>query len=382
MNTRHTHRLRSLFLATLTAILATAIAPPAGAANASYYEALLRGHGVDTSPAGLAAFLENGWRAANPPATMPPEPALKSSLLIDAWQLLARRYDDFLAAPPDTRAAISAIALRYAQNRFPTGAVGLVEEDLRGVDPGSRNEERDRRLEVLQFNGVIASGWFGEPTESNRAVLRRLLERETRPLIRVHYMSALALLGDADVVDELVAEASKANRGSSVTAAGFLSMLTGRTFDLSANRAVEPRAEAAQEIIRWRMKNPGPIQIDRTAVVDRQMRPPRATTATPNLHTLRGLLRASADKLDVADKRGSRTAWNQLDRMGPSLLKHIEPVVDDAREDLDIRAEAIRWYVRLAGKHARRRLKHLTDDPNPEIQQLAKKYLKDRPWEN
>jgi len=375
-----TSRARAGFLATFVAL--ACIGASVWASNASYYEMILQRHGVDASVRGLVVFLENGWHGVARRVEPPPEPPFKSSLLIDAWQLLAYRYDQYLAAAPETRSAVGMVALLYAQGRIPPGALEIVEEDMRSVEPALRADERRARLELLQFNGIIAAGWFAEPDESSRRVLRQLVERETRPLIQVHYYHSLALLGDAEAIDALVAETSKANRTSSVAAANFLSILTGRTFDLTANRAIAPRAEAAQDIIRWRMQNREPIAVDRTRIMERQQRQILTGQERHNLHTLRGLLRASADQLDLADQRGSRTAWNELERMGPALEKHLEPILEDPREDLDIRAEAIRWHVRLQGRNARRRLRKLARDPNPEIVELAKEFLKNQPWKD
>ncbi|NQU42566.1 hypothetical protein HQ520_04725, partial [bacterium] len=53
----------------------------------------LRQHGVLTTPDGLAAFLEQGWQAARPPRSLPADPPDKFTLVIDAWNLLARHYE-------------------------------------------------------------------------------------------------------------------------------------------------------------------------------------------------------------------------------------------------------------------------------------------------
>jgi len=237
--------------------------------------------------------------------------------------------------------------------------------------------ERAKRVEILQYNGMIALGLFGKPSSEVLRDARRVYEAENRPLIRTTYAMTLALLGDRAALDDLVAEAAKGNSTSSVEAARSLSLLFGRSFGLTPVTAAAPRAEDARELKRWWEENSKSATVDREKTIARQLS--RPTLRPYPLGTIRELLRAAADKEDVADRRGSRTAWNRLQSMTQAdqqgLLKELLPIVKDSREDLDIRDQAIRWYVRLTNRGAKSILKGIRRDPNPEIAGLADQFL-------
>jgi hypothetical protein len=354
-------------------LLCAADPTPARCQQRELLERTLRDHGVDTTPLGLASFLDKGWDGARPPGVLPREPGYKSSLLIESWQLLALRYKD-VTAQPSVQAAVALLARRYATGEFPPAVDQLLEKDLESVEGGKRPAERALKLKFQQYNGMIALGLFGRPSPDTLKEARRVFDAETDPLVRVMYAQTVALLGDASVLDFLVQEITKGNTTSSVAAAAALSVLTGQTLELRPVMAAEPRREAAMRIVAWWMsEDRSAMTIDREAALRRLLRPPAA--APRSLRTLRDVLRASADITDVADKRGSRTAWNQLEAMGTALPKQLEPILNDPREDLDIRSEAIRWYARLKGKDARSELRRLRRDANPEIAKLAKELL-------
>ncbi|MBN1868868.1 hypothetical protein JW916_16440 [Candidatus Sumerlaeota bacterium] len=364
-------------LALLSAAVAFIVSIPAPRLNAQSEALLARrlsDHGVAPSPVSLLAFLERGWDAANPPNPLPEDPADKSTLLIDAWQLLSLERDK-VAREPRAVSAASALALRYARGDLPPGARRMIEEDLVRLTPGEQPQERARRLAFHQYNGMMALGVFGVATPDFLAAARTVFDAETDPVVRVAYARTLALLGDASILDYLVAEASLANSTSSVAAASVLYVLFGRVFDMTAVSPAVRRREASEAILTWwvELAAQGDPEIDREAAFERMTyRPP---ARPPSLASLRDLLRASADVSDFADKRGSRTAWNRLETMGPGLSEQLLPIVRDQREDLDIRGEAMRWYRRIEGKGAKRVLKKLRKDPNPEIVNQAKTLL-------
>jgi len=342
-------------------------------------EEILRSHGIDPRPRGLAAFLGKGWEGANRPPVLPEAPRAKSSLTAEAWRLLALDYREIRAESP-LEEVVSSLARRYATRDFPVQILDMVDEDLLAGDAVGRGRERVDLLDFLQYNGMVALGIFGRLSDDTLRAARQVYDAETRPTVRVSYAEVLALLGDRSVIDDLVIEASKANPTSSVAAARSLHVLFGRSFRLHPNMAVEPRREAAQEITEWwagARATASPV--DRGAALERRRRG-RPSPRQP-LDPLRARLRASADVLDVTDARGSRTAWSQLQRQteteGTALAEQLGPIIANPREDLDIRAEAIRWYARILGKKAKRTLKQLRKDPNPEIVDLVKKQLKD-----
>jgi len=222
----------------------------------------------------------------------------------------------------------------------------------------------------------VALGVFGEPSDETRRIAREVFVVEESSIVAVSYAQTLGLLGDASVLEDLVAVVASLERAPCVAAAETLRILTGRSFSLHANLALGPRREAAKELIDWWLsQEKEALQIDRAAALERYLRPP--PPRRPALRTIHDLLRASADVADTTDARGSRTAWAQLQRMGDALVEHLEPIIENPDEDLDVRGEAIRWYVRLRGvKKAKRQLKKLRKDPNPEIAAMAEGILK------
>ena len=361
-------------------LLLWALCVAAAAQNRALIEESLTRHGVNLQPAGLAAFLENGWKAAKPPATLPDAPPEKTSLFIDTWTLLAQRRDE-VRNLPDARNQLSQLSLRYATANFPPGVLRMLDEDFAAAaDPKTAAQARSGRMEFLQYNGMVALSLFGEPSSATLAAARSVYAAETRPVVRVPYAQTLVMLGDLSALDDLVAEAGKGNRESSVAAARSLSILLGRAFNLNVNMAVAPRAEAGREIVSWwknegsKARQAGQLRVDREAVIERIFYQPPARRLS--LRTVRDMLRASSDKLDVTDQRGSRTAMSKLQAAGKVLLEELRPIVANPREDLDVRSEAILWYLRLEDEgKARRQIKKLAKDPNPEIVDLARKYL-------
>jgi hypothetical protein len=347
--------------------------------NRALIEETLRRHGVSVEPAGLAAFLQDGWKAAKPPATLPDDPPEKTTLLIDTWTLLALRHEE-MTRLPEVQARLATLALRYATADFPPAVLSMLDDDMKTLDPKSAPQTRTLRMEYLQYNGMVALSLFGEASPNTLAAARKIYDAETRPIVRVSYAQTLIMLGDLSPLDDLLAEVAKGNRDSSVAAAQSLSVLLGKPFALNANMAVEPRAEAAKEIVSWWKKEgvearrKGNLRVSREAVLERAFYQPPARH--PVLRTVRDLLRASSDKTDVTDQRGSRTAMSRLRAAGPALLDELSPIVTNPREDLDIRSEAILWYTQLEKPaKVKRQLKKLTKDPNPEIVELARRYL-------
>lgn len=342
---------------------------------------ILQRHGVRTDSPGLTAFLRDGWEAAREPENMPAEPALKTSLLVDAWDLLGRRFEAIHKGDARLVKAIANTAGAYMGGRFSPAVQRMMDEDARLIPAPNMMEWQEARRELLQYNGMVAFGLFAKPTLENQRQLKEIYRREKRPMVRVMMAQSLALLGDDTVLPDLIDEIAKANTDSSIVAARVLSNLTGRTFPLTARLAEEPRQIAAAEILDWWLnQRSAPLYLDREAAVERMLYEPPERPYP--LRTLRELLRASADKTDTANKRGSRTAWTILNAKGKALLEPLELVLENEKEDLDIRMEAIRWYVRLTEEEESRRLKkwlkRLREDPNPSIAKMAREILESR----
>jgi hypothetical protein len=185
------------------------------------------------------------------------------------------------------------------------------------------------------------------------------------------------MLGDNAVLELLIDEVCKANRTSSVAAARALEKIVGRNFRYHAEMSIGRRIEAAQGVLEWWEENRADILYapsDRAVVVERMnaAEPPRA----PSLRSLEDFLRASADKADIGNVRGSRTAQEFLEQSGAALADKLEPFIKNPDTDLDVRGEAIRWYVKWKGPtEFRKKFRSLTKDPNPEIARQAREIL-------
>jgi hypothetical protein len=366
---------RPRFPALLAVVLLAAL-PLCRAQDVPLVKGTFQAHGIGVSTPALVDFLERGWQGARPPTPLPEVPAEKTSLLNDAWQLLALRYRE-VRANPILRYRVAGLAQQYAFGAFPKPIREMIDRDGEEERFDGRSTDRLDRTEVLRYNGMIALGVFGEPTPEVLRDARRICQSEERPIIRVAYATTLGFLGDRDALDYLVKEVAKANDSSSVAAARSLSVLLGKSFGITPATAAEPRRDIAREIVRWWKENARSVRVDRDRAILRRLE--REQPAPYPQKTLDDLLRASGDASDATDRLGSRTAWNRLRDMSladpEGLLEQLLPIAKDRRRDLDIRDQAIRWYVRLKGAKAKGLLKKLRKDPDPRIADLASRFL-------
>lgn len=361
--------------ALLTALTLCLLTVPLAARQTPPGEKLLREHGIALSPRALADFLERGFPSGTSPEARPARPRDKSLLLPEAWDALARQRLDIRNHQPMLMLRLSELAARYARGDLPPGPEAILDRELLGYEPWQRQQARERRLALLRYNGMVALGIFGVANPENRILARELHEAAEDPLLRLLHARTRGLLGDTEVLEEIVAACASPDRLVASQAAQALYVLTGQAFRLHENMARAPRAEAADEIRAWWQRNREALEpIEHESAVARLLEP-EPSRPYP-LATLRQQLRASADTEDVADARGSRRAWRLLaDRDPETLADELEPILRDEREDLDIRAEALRWYHRIRGDKARRQLRRLSKDPNPEIAELAREIL-------
>ncbi|MFW6255850.1 MAG: hypothetical protein ACOC54_03435, partial [Candidatus Sumerlaeota bacterium] len=308
-----------IFLLPVCALLLTLLNVSAfSAEDPDYLRYMLKAHGIPTEPVGLTRFLEQGWQAARPPKPLPQDPPNKSALLLQAWDLAGRQYEEIYRNPGLVK-SLGSLARKYARKEIPEGARRILEADLAELAAANEAAMRATMLDFFQYNGVMAMGVFAERSEANRATVSRVLQGESRTILRIAYMQVLALLGDGWVIDKLVAEVGKANRTSSVAAVNVLENLTGRLFRYDKNMARGPRVQAAEEIMDWwEVHYAGYIgqPIGRMEILERMYyeEPERK----PRLDNLPDLLRAAADKGPGASE-SSRMAWQILERSGASL---------------------------------------------------------------
>ena len=370
---------RTAILAILAIGCAWVPARPAPAQDTAQFLKTLGEHGVPTTSDGLVRFLENGWQAARPQRPLPALPPEKITLLIQSWIVLTLRYEDIRKAGPALRAPLADLALAYAQAKFSPGIQEMLDQDLGALGPAQRTAKREGLTRLLRYNGMVALGFYGMANDATRAEARTLYERETDPVVRVTYARTLVLLGDRAALADLADAVRPADRGASVAAANALHVLLGRSFGLRSSQAIGPRRQAAAELLAWwESLDPATVPMEREAAILRQIHPVDDRLDDPSaVATVRDLLRRSADPADSSDRHGSRSAWLSLNAMKKeALLAELEPILANPDEDLDIRTEAIRWYVLVKGKSgARSRLKSLRKDPNPEVTDLVKALL-------
>lgn len=366
-------------LAALALCCAFAPATPARAQDSGQFLKTLEENGVPTKSEGLVRFLEKGWQAARPQRPLPADPPEKITLLIESWVVLTLRFEEIRRTGPALQAPLAALSLAYAQGKFPAAVQEMLDEDLGSSGPSERTAKREALTQLLRYNGMVALGFYGAVDDLTRAQAREIYDEEKNPMTRVVYARTLAQLGDRTVLADLAEAVKPADRGPSVAAANALHVLLGRSFGLRSNQAIGPRRQAAKELLAWwQGLDPAAVPMEREAAILRQLHPPVERLDDPSVApTVRDLLRRSADLSDIGNQRGSRTAWYALNGMKPqALLPQLEPILANTDEDLDIRSEAIRWYVLVKGKDkARSGLRKLRKDPNPEIADMAKAVL-------
>ncbi len=345
-----------------TAIALLFIAPLIRAAAASDADALaldtLARHGVRPAPEALIDFLENGFAAGTLVSALPAAPPEKTQLLIFAMQALGKA---------GKREAFGAIA-RFAESRPSPGALEIVRRDSMLAPAAERGKRQQELLEYLKYNAAVALGFLGDPRGA--PILRQLFETETNAIERCQYALCLACVGDASGVEFLVLEVAKANRDSSVAAAKSLYYITGQDLGFASTSPIRLRERLAEDCQRWWAEIRSDFRLEPAAIIRRRLDPippPRIP-----LSGVSNLLLAASDYADLSNARGSRTAANQLDQMGPSLAEELEPILKDPMADLRVRREAIRRYAALKEKSGKRALKKLFDDENPEIAEYAR----------
>jgi hypothetical protein len=328
----------------------------------------LTAHGIGVKPPQMAEFLQKGWRATRRPQAYPTEPTEKSRLLGLSWYLLTQHYSQ-IQKDAILQASLSDLALRYAQGALPPGALEVIEADLKGLPMDQAELKRQVLIGLLRYNGMVALGVFGERNETVRQAARNIYDHETSKIMRAAYAETLVLLGDNQPIDDLIALlGDKTDRAAAVAASNALKNLLGRSFYIFPYTALGPRLKAARMAADWwkGQKAAGLVPpVQREEVIARRLTP--EVSSPPPLDSLRNLLRVSGSTMNESTRVESGEAWTRLNRAGEQLAEDLEPFLQDADEDLDIRQEAIRWYVRVKGDDARKMLKKLRKDPNPEV---------------
>lgn len=320
-------------------------------------------HGVKTTPEALIEFLNKGFPAGISKGSLPSKPVEKSQLVVDAMAQLAR------AGATQAVPVLSKIA----SGDFPPGVGGILQDDLMKTSPESRNAFQRNAARLLQYNAINALGLLGDA--SALPVVQAAFKNEQDAGPKIQYALNLASLGDASGVDFLLEMIGRENRRESVAAANVFQMITGQSFAYTENTAVALRKSRAKAYRDWWKANASTFRCDPAAVLKRRMEPEGEKPF--EARTVRDLVKLSTFYFDFDNKFKTREARQKLQESGASLAPELEKVALDTHEDLNVRMEAMNWYMTGLKEKARPLLKKLMKDANPEVVDKAKFLLEE-----
>lgn len=324
---------------------------------------LLAAHTINPSSSGLISFLRTGWAALPSQSTMPEFPTEKTQLLILAMEELGKAREPRAVE----------VLLDIAQSKLSDGVEQIIQYDLAKLPPEQQAPQRELILVLLRYNAVNALGLIGDARAL--PVVQQLAAEEISARLKCRYILAIACLGGTPDIDFLISQINRANQVESVIAAQVFYFITGVSYRLRPTTPVKARSLAAEQYKTWWRQNGKTFTLNPGAVIRRRLTP--AVEPKKPLSSVRNLLDAAGRVLDVNGHYQSYEARQQLETLDPSMLPELEKIVKDDMEDLRIRRLAIIYYVKQRGKKAKRTLKRLSKDKNPEISQLAKSLLLD-----
>ena len=321
----------------------------------------LRNHGVSLDPASLLQLLERGIPDSAMRRGLPDKPHEKSQLAVYAMaRLAAAKHAD--AVP----ALIGIAALNP-----PPGVEALLRIDIQNTSPENREEFRRRALKLLQFNAINALGLIGDTAAL--AVMRAAFNEERHPAARIQHAISMANVGDPGGVDFLVQVMQMMNRRESAAAARAFYIITGQDFGYTENTALKMRGPKAKEYANWWRANRAAFQVDREGVSRRRLEPSPMPAFQPR--NTRDLVKLSAYYFDFNNQYRTFEARRQLEQAGKTLNNDFLRLMNDEAEDLDVRLEAMNWFYEFNRGDARRALRRLRSDENPEVVDKANSLL-------
>ncbi|MCX7011910.1 MAG: hypothetical protein NTW86_04980 [Candidatus Sumerlaeota bacterium] len=354
-------KIRTFFAFASLAILASLLARPAPAVDPEEAMALddLERNGIRGDTASLRQFLTNGFPSSVSYKSLPERPPEKCQLLINAMQVLGKRGAKDAVAP----------LVSLARGQASAGIQDMIQRDALSIPAASRAAYQTALQKALQYNAAVALGFIGD--RSAAPLLRQLFDAETEPAVRCQYALGLACCGDPSGIVFLVAEIQKANQTSSVAAAKAVYYIAGVDFGYTETSPAALRRKLAGDYTAWWQETAARFALTPPVIIRRRIDGIPEPRIAPT--SVRNLVAMASNPLDFSDARGSRTAAEKLDSMGKDLVKDLEPILHDPMEDIAVRIEAMRRYVLLRGKDARKAMKKLSEDENPEIAAYAKK---------
>ena len=321
----------------------------------------LQKHGVGVDAASLTQFLVSGLPTSVDYDALPKEPAGKCQLLIDAMAVAGSKRMQ------ESYAALEALA----QGTLSEGILAMLERDLLLAVPAERPERHEQIVLFLRYNAAVALGLLGNAQAL--PVMRQLYEAEKDPTIKAQYALGMTCLGDGAGIDFLIDEIGKANQGSSVACVKSIYYISGIDYGYLKTSPVALRKKLAADYAKWWEGAKATFALNPEAVIRRRLQTP--IVAVPSGNSVRSLVARATNYTDFSDEMGSRSAEEKLESMGDSIRKDLEKIAQDEMEDLLVRSYAINRYALLGKKSARKVLKKLQNDENPEIVAIAKAEL-------
>lgn len=322
---------------------------------------VLLSHGVNPYAADLIAFLNDGFRVDDLPKGLPKDPTMKTQVLNAAIVELGLTGAE--EAVP--------ILTRIARRDLPTGARAIVRRDFESLPVDTIDTQVKTVERALSLNAITALGFIG-----NRDAAPVILEMmRTEPATAFVTKGAISLgqMGMNDGIPAVVLLASDPASDDSVAAFETVYILTGRNYGYSIYTPMARRRELIAQLKQWLEQGGASEPIGRLDVMRRMQNPPRSE-APLDTASLRGLLRASVDIGDY-DKRYA--ARETLTASAPQRFDELKLIVQDTREDLDIRRAAMQWLSISNPKKAKSIIDRQRKDENEVIAAFAVSLEKD-----
>ncbi len=318
-------------------------------------------HGINPDAASILQYFQSGFSEQALLRGLPLEPREKTQVVINALQVLG-----------DLRASQAVdVLIRICEGQFPTGVRQAFRIDLQGVEGLLVQSRQSRLQDVVTYNTVVALGWIGDSKAA--PVIKQLMESKEPTGFITQGALALGMMGDTSGLPRVIDLMESGNPGEQAGAARIFYYITGRYYDLGPETSVERHKKVIDDAKMWYAQMIKDLEVSGAEVRRRRMDPYPPTTQEPDLTSIHGLCK-TATRI-VEDYRLSLAARQKLTDLGPEALPELEEIARDPMADNNVRLEALRHYVRIAGKDSKKLLKDLDDDENKPVAERAE-YLR------
>lgn len=323
----------------------------------------LQSHNIGLSTSSLLGFLQAGLGKTPDLSNLPDSPRQKTQLVLYAIEELGKRREK----------AASELLLQLAMGQFTEGINSIVTYDVAKLTDTDREISRAALSRVIQYNCINALGLIGE--KKVLPVVDQQFEEEKVPRLRINYALTLASLEDSKGITYLLDMVRSEDRFEAAQAAQALYFITSHNFKISDETPIKLRHKVADSYQEWWKLNQASLKLNGEEIIKRRLNPPEFKPTAGSLRSLREVLYAASFIIDPKNEYKSFEAREWLKAEGDTILPQLKDIALNDEENLRIRAEAIKRYAQLKGKKARRVLKRLRKDRNPDISRLANNLL-------